>query len=150
MWCEVKLLIPLIVLLYWLVLKPQFFKLDKKFSLDRVLDADAFNKYLNGGGGERGHKAALKEIFGDEYIKNLDILSDGTIIAESGVMLGNMVKKATKQGIKGLESLIGVPGTLGGAIIMNAVAYGMEISNYLVSIKVMKIDGKAIDEYRDS
>ena len=59
----------------------------------------------------------------------------------TGVMLGNMVKNLSKKSIKGLESLIGVPGTLGGALIMNAGAYGMEISNYLVSIKVMKIDG---------
>ena len=59
----------------------------------------------------------------------------------TGVMLGNMVKNLSKKSIKGLESLIGVPGTLGGALIMNAGAYGMEISNYLVSIKVIKMDG---------
>ena len=63
-------------------LNEKVFKLDKKFSLDRVLDADAFNKYLNGGGGERGHKAALKEIFGDEYVKNLDILNKALQIAD--------------------------------------------------------------------
>ena len=59
----------------------------------------------------------------------------------TGVMLGNMVKILSKKSIKGLESLIGVPGTLGGALIMNAGAYGMEISNNLVSIKVIEMDG---------
>ena len=56
-------------------LNERVFKTDKKYTLGKVLDADAFNKYLNGGGGERGYRAALKEVFGDEYVKNLDILN---------------------------------------------------------------------------
>ena len=71
---------------------------------------------------------SLKKTF-----KNLEIKDDATIIAESGVMLGSMVKKATSKGIKGLESLIGVPGTVGGALYMNAGAYNHEISNYFNS-----------------
>ena len=62
-------------------LNEKVFKIDKNYSLGKVLDADAFNKYLNGGGGERGYRAALKEIFGDEYIKNLDILNNALQIA---------------------------------------------------------------------
>ena len=53
-----------------------------------------------------------------------------------------MVKKATKQGIKGLESLVGVPGTVGGALYMNAGAYGLEISNNLISVDVININGR--------
>ena len=64
------------------------------------------------------------------------------IIAESGVMLGTMVKKAISSNIIGLESLIGVPGTLGGALIMNAGAYGSEISNYFIEAKTMEFNGK--------
>ena len=74
--------------------------------------------------------------------KNFTINKNLEATIGSGVMLGNMVKNLTKKSIKGLESLIGVPGTLGGALIMNAGAYGMEISNYLISIKVMKINGE--------
>lgn len=59
----------------------------------------------------------------------------------TGVMLGSIVRTLTKNSVKGLESLIGVPGTLGGAIIMNAGAYGSEISNYLVSIKSINLKG---------
>ena len=68
---------------------------------------------------------SLKKTF-----KKLKIIKN-KISAESGVMLGHMVKEAMKAGIGGLESLIGVPGTLGGALIMNAGAYGSEISNYI-------------------
>ena len=51
------------------------------------------------------------------------------------------IRELTKKSVKGLESLVGVPGTLGGALIMNAGAYGSEISNYLISIKVLDLDG---------
>lgn len=62
-------------------------------------------------------------------------------VAESGVMLGKMVKEATKRNLTGLESLVGVPGTLGGAIVMNAGAFGGEISNYLITVEVMTMEG---------
>ena len=74
--------------------------------------------------------------------KSLEISEDGTINVESGVMLGNMVGNAIKQNIKGLESLIGVPGTLGGALIMNAGAYGSEISNYFKSATMISMSGE--------
>ena len=51
-------------------------------------------------------------------------------------MLGNMVKRATSKGIEGMESLVGVPGTVGGALYMNAGAYKHEISNYCLNVIV--------------
>ena len=74
--------------------------------------------------------------------KSLDISDDGIISVESGVMLGNMVKNCIGQNIKGLESLIGVPGTLGGALIMNAGAYGSEISNYFTAATTITMSGE--------
>ena len=49
-------------------------------SLNRVLDAKKFDEYLYGGG-ERGRKAVLRELFGDEYVKNLDLLNKALQIA---------------------------------------------------------------------
>ena len=65
-----------------------------------------------------------------------------TVFAESGVMLGKMVKECISCHLSGVESLIGVPGTLGGALVMNAGAFGGEISNYLKRVKVMTLGGK--------
>ncbi len=73
--------------------------------------------------------------------KKLTITEDYHIIAESGVMLGTMVKEAIRSNICGLESLIGVPGTLGGALIMNAGAFGNEISNYFEEAQTMTLEG---------
>ena len=74
--------------------------------------------------------------------KNLSISDSYEIFAGSGVMLSRMVRMAIKKGIGGLESLIGVPGTLGGALIMNAGAYGEEISNYFISAEVINLHGE--------
>ena len=74
-------------------------------------------------------------------LKSLTI-KENRINAESGVMLGRLVKEAIKHNLTGLESLVGVPGTLGGALMMNAGAWGSEISNYLVSVDVINSSGK--------
>ena len=74
-------------------------------------------------------------------LKQLEI-NEGTVIAESGVMLGRMVKECIHQNLTGLESLIGVPGTLGGALVMNAGAFDGEISNYLKSVDIMTMKGE--------
>ena len=59
-------------------------------------------------------------------------------------MLGTLVKEAIRSQISGLESLIGVPGTLGGALIMNAGAFGSEISNYFEEALTMTLTGDII------
>ena len=73
--------------------------------------------------------------------KHLTIKRNSQIIVEAGVMLGTMVKQAMAAEIGGLESLIGVPGTVGGALIMNAGAFGSEISKYFEEAKTMTIEG---------
>ena len=76
--------------------------------------------------------------------KNLDISEDGLIRVGSGVILVKMVREAIKKKIKGLESLSGVPGTLGGALYMNAGAYGAEISKYFISAKLLDQNGEEV------
>ena len=73
-------------------------------------------------------------------IKDLKI-KNNTIYADSGVMLGKLVKESMKHKLTGLESLAGVPGTLGGALKMNAGAWGSEISNYLTSVEMVDVNG---------
>ena len=77
-------------------------------------------------------KKALNEIiFNEKYI-----------YTQAGAMLGTMVKIALRKGYKGFESLVGVPGTVGGALIMNAGAHGTEISELLISSRTININGE--------
>ena len=63
------------------------------------------------------------------------------VIVESGVMLSTLVRNVNKRNIKGFESLLGVPGTVGGALIMNAGAFGSEISNMFISARTINNKG---------
>ena len=72
---------------------------------------------------------------------------DCNVFAESGVMLGKVVRESIKRNLSGVESLIGVPGTLGGALVMNAGAFGGEISNYLQSVDVMNMKGEIVSYF---
>lgn len=63
------------------------------------------------------------------------------IIAEAGVSLPLLSRVAMENGFSGIEGLAGVPGTLGGAVRMNAGAYGCEIKDVVISSKCMDKNG---------
>jgi UDP-N-acetylmuramate dehydrogenase len=58
----------------------------------------------------------------------------------AGAMLINWVRASTAKGFAGIEALAGIPGTIGGAIRMNAGAFGQEISQCLVEVEVLTPD----------
>jgi UDP-N-acetylmuramate dehydrogenase len=64
--------------------------------------------------------------------------SDGTVIAEAGVWLQEFVDYCISNGYEGVQMLAGIPGTLGGAIIMNAGAYGGEIATHIVDVEIIR------------
>ena len=59
-----------------------------------------------------------------------------------GEMLPTLARKAAAHGLRGLEWAVGIPGTIGGAVVMNAGAQGHCISNYLDSIKAISLTGE--------
>ncbi len=77
--------------------------------------------------------------FGSNYA---DITSDGTYItAKSGAMLSAVCRKAQESGLSGMENLFGIPGTVGGALYMNAGAYGSEMKDIVVSAEYIDEKG---------
>ncbi len=64
------------------------------------------------------------------------------ITAESGISLATLSSIAMKEEIEGLEFLSGIPGTLGGAIRMNAGAYGKQMQDIVVKTRYITLDGK--------
>ena len=67
-------------------------------------------------------------------------LNRETVVADSGVRLSKFVDFCIQHEKSGVEMLAGIPGTIGGAVIMNAGAYGGEISNYLVEVEIYRDD----------
>lgn len=62
--------------------------------------------------------------------------------AEAGVLLGALAKKAMTAGLTGLEFAAGIPGTAGGALVMNAGAYGGEIKQVVRWARVLTKEGE--------
>lgn len=62
--------------------------------------------------------------------------------AGSGLMLGRLLLVAKNHGLSGLEFLAGIPGTVGGALAMNAGAWGKNIAEVVEKVKVMDYNGK--------
>ena len=72
------------------------------------------------------------------------VICDGTLItAPSGVQLSAVCKAALQNGLTGLEFAYGIPGTVGGAVYMNAGAYGGEISQVVEKVEAVDGAGKA-------
>lgn len=65
-----------------------------------------------------------------------------TITAQSGAAIIDVSKKAYTESLTGLEFACGIPGSTGGAIYMNAGAYGGEVCNVVTSVEVMSRSGK--------
>ncbi len=116
-----------------------FFKISKPESLIKVIkwaeDKKIPWKIFAGGS---------NIIFPDKKIKGLLIQFSGGAIklknqkmeADAGVSLSAVVKKSIQAGLRGLETLSGIPGTLGGAIYGNAGAYGHSISEIVEKIEI--------------
>lgn len=61
---------------------------------------------------------------------------------ESGIKLSSLIDITMHFGLSGLEFLAGIPGTLGGAIVMNAGAWGKTVGEYINSVKISDKKGK--------
>jgi len=72
----------------------------------------------------------------------------GTVSAETGVMLPALAKAVCDKGLTGFEGLIGIPGTVGGAVCMNAGAYGNEISDNIIGIEYISENGDVLQMQR--
>jgi len=59
----------------------------------------------------------------------------------SGCLLGELLKFALKQGLSGMEFLAGIPGTVGGALAMNAGAWGKNMGDIIEKVVVMDYNG---------
>ncbi len=75
-----------------------------------------------------------------EYFNEVTVEED-TIYAQSGALMSIVAAKALQNTLQGLEFGSGIPGTVGGAVAMNAGAYGGEMSQIIESVKVMDEQG---------
>lgn len=71
----------------------------------------------------------------------LEAGEDGAILAEAGVPLARLAESAAQRGLAGLEFAHGIPGTVGGALCMNAGAYGGEMKDVVEEVTLLLPEG---------
>jgi UDP-N-acetylmuramate dehydrogenase len=105
-------------------------------------DLEAPHRILGGGSNLVAVDAGLDElIVNTEELRRVELREDGVVTAEAGANLIRTVVRCSRGGWRGLESAAGIPGSIGGAAVMNAGAYGFSISDVLREIVVFDQDG---------
>lgn len=74
----------------------------------------------------------------DRYFNDCSVEEDGTIMAQAGASLIYLANEAMKHSLSGLEFASGIPGSVGGALFMNAGAYKSDMSHILKEVYVIK------------
>lgn len=78
----------------------------------------------------------------DGEFRQITLIDDTTVFCGAGASLAYLCKFALKCGLTGLEFAWGIPGTVGGAVFMNAGAYDGEMKNVVHSVSHISPDGK--------
>ncbi|MFH1230785.1 MAG: UDP-N-acetylmuramate dehydrogenase [Planctomycetota bacterium] len=73
---------------------------------------------------------------------NIERKGDERLIVSAAYPLPKLINDATKMGLSGLEPLVGIPGTLGGAVVMNAGGKWGQIADVIDSVNVINKDGR--------
>lgn len=88
---------------------------------------------------DKGIRGAVIEIG-----KNISAIrvEEGHIYAEAGALLSKTAHTALEHGLTGMEFAAGIPGCMGGAVVMNAGAYGGEMKDIIASVTVLTKQGE--------
>lgn len=119
-------------------------QISQAVALCKELDVDYFimgngSNLLVSDKGIRGVVIKISENLSDVRVK------DNRIIAQSGILLSKLSKIALKHSLTGLEFASGIPGSLGGAITMNAGAYGGEMKDVVTLVRCIDEKGEIIE-----
>lgn len=91
---------------------------------------------------DRGYQGIILQI--GKKMSCIQVNGD-TITAQAGAPLSQVSKAAYEHGLAGLEFAAGIPGTVGGGVVMNAGAYGGEMSQVVTMVRVVNRDGETME-----
>ncbi|HZH98109.1 MAG TPA: UDP-N-acetylmuramate dehydrogenase [Fimbriimonadaceae bacterium] len=69
--------------------------------------------------------------------RSIEVLGDGEVLADTGCGFQELFLKTLQAGLRGLEFAVGIPGTLGGALVSNAGAYRSQVSEFLIALEIV-------------
>jgi UDP-N-acetylmuramate dehydrogenase len=107
------------------------------------------HKFLGGGSNLLVGDGELPWVVLQLVCPDPDVVLEGNLAhVDAAADLGRTVTFCAKHNLGGMEGLIGVPGTVGGALRMNAGAYGMQIGSYVRGVKVYRAATRKIEILR--
>jgi UDP-N-acetylmuramate dehydrogenase len=117
-----------------------------------LLDANGIpHKFLGGGSNLLVGDGELPWVVLQLVRPEPDVVLEGNFArVDAAADLGRTVTFCAKNDLGGMEGLIGVPGTVGGALRMNAGAYGMQIGSYVREVKLYRAAGRKVEILRGS
>jgi UDP-N-acetylmuramate dehydrogenase len=112
-----------------------------------LLDANGIaHKFLGGGSNLLVGDGELPWVVLQLARPKPDVVFEGNLAhVDAAADLGRTVTFCAKNDLGGMEGLIGVPGTVGGALRMNAGAYGMQIGSYVREVKLYRAADRKIE-----
>jgi UDP-N-acetylmuramate dehydrogenase len=112
-----------------------------------LLDAQGVpHKFLGGGSNLLVGDGELPWVVLQLVSPTPDIVLEGNFAqVDAAADLGRTVTFCAKNDLGGMEGLIGVPGTIGGALRMNAGAYGMQIGSYVRQVKLYRAAARKLE-----
>ena len=119
-------------------------KLAFKFAAEKGLPYFTLGNGTNLLVADKGYEGVVITLAGE--FSQIDDMGAGAFKVGAAVPLGRFARMALKQGYAGIHKLAGIPGTLGGAIYMNAGAYGQEIGTHCTQVAALDANGN-IREY---
>lgn len=90
--------------------------------------------------GDKGYRGVILDLSGLKQIKT----NEKRVTAEAGALLSGIAKAALEQELTGFEFAAGIPGTVGGAIVMNAGAYNGEMKQIVENVTVLSDTGEEL------
>lgn len=97
--------------------------------------------------GDKGIRGVVIEM--TDPMGNIEV--DGTkITAQAGAMLSKIANTAASNGLGGMEFAAGIPGSVGGAVVMNAGAYGGEMKDIIEKVYALDENGAQLELDRDA
>src|SRR5882762_9239950 len=119
-------------------------------NLLHLLDANHLpHKFLGGGSNLLVGDGELPWVVLQLVRPEPDVVLDGSFAhVDAAADLGRMITFCAMNDLGGMEGLIGVPGTVGGALRMNAGAYGMQIGSYVREVKLYRAATRNIEILR--
>lgn len=97
---------------------------------------------------DEGYPGIMIHLAGD--FETVELTGPAEVRAGAAKLLSGISSFVTEKGLAGFEFASGIPGSLGGAIFMNAGAYGGEMCDIVESVRLMKADGSGITEVQGS